>query len=187
MGFWKPEFTLCSWLLVVHPMHSIGPECMPVQLAGPLWGTCTLTDYGGMEETSNTGNCMIVVWAKLLIDMSGLRGLPRGTQVFPILGLPCCPTDLPRSPQIWLPLKSEVSATASLARFHCSLSLPFTQHITAHLLSAPPSGSTLTPPTHPKSQGVPCGLQLYPVCPHGKLHIPPTGTKHSRNLSGFSS
>lgn len=39
----------------------------------------------------------------------------------------------------------------------------------------------------PKSQSVPCGFQLHPVCPHGKLHIPPTGTKHSRNRNGFSS
>lgn len=90
------------------------------------------------------------------MDKFGRKGLPGGIQVFLILGLPCCPTDLPRSPQIWLPLESEVSATASLARLHCSLSLTFTQHITAHLLSAPPSGSTLTPPTHPS-------LRVYPV------------------------
>lgn len=64
-GFWKPMVHPCSWLPVVHPTQSIGPECMPVQLPGtPVRGTCTVTDYGGMKETSNTGNC---------IDKSGRR------------------------------------------------------------------------------------------------------------------
>ena len=169
------------------PCTALGQRACPYSCWTSVQGACTGTDYGGMEETSNAGNCMIEVSAKLFIDKSGRRGVPWGTQVFPMLGLPCCPTDLPISPQIWLPLESEISATASLARFHCSLSLPFTQHITAHLLAAPPSGSTLTPPTCSKSHGAPYGFQLHPVCPHGERHIPPTGTKHSINLSGFSS
>lgn len=132
------------------PCTASGQRACPYSCWASMRGACTGTDYGWMEETSNTGNCMIEVSAKLLIDKSGRRGVPWGTRVFPMLGLPCCPTDLPRSPQIWLPLESEVSATASLARFHCSLSLPFTQHITAHLLSAPPSGSHTYSPYTPK-------------------------------------
>lgn len=73
------------------PCTASGQRACPYSCWASMRGACTGTDYGWMEETSNAGNCMIEVSAKLLIDKSGREGCAMGHPGVPHARTPLLP------------------------------------------------------------------------------------------------